>query len=235
MKRFAIISVLFFCICMSCPAEESAGLFSRYKDREHFLPRDPEERNAIRLGEAFVNGIQAKKTLSRAEEERLFGPFGGILGESLYASLGMVALNRRQEAYFTGRAAGMPSPLGILLIKKLHPLLTDKVRVTYCLGCGLHTYDRQGIGRAGPAVETYLLLRAVPESASAFRDNENGLTILLALRKASAGGKSFFIDLVDSCIGHIPLYQLLGFQGSFASALKLPEAELRLLEKELRK
>ena len=235
MNSWKIILVLLYCSCTVLLAKSpDAGLFSDL-NHESFLPRDEIERNAILLGENFVNKILAQKDFSLKDEQELFGPYGGILGESLYTSLGYVSSDKSRGRCIVIDASVKLSPLGALLIRKLSPIFANKKRFTYCLGRNIYTYDRNGIVRAGTTAVTFLFLQAIPESSSAFHDNANGIIMVIALRYSSNKKKRFYIDLVDSYIGHIPLYKFLGFQGKFASDLKLSDGELLQLKKYLRK
>lgn len=228
-RRLIIISLLLSCSCIALSVKSSdSDLFSDLT-HESFLPRNEIERKAILLGESFVNQILTRKNLSLVDEQKLFGPYGGILGESLYVSLGLASMDKNGEICLD--ATVKTSPLGVLLIKKLNPVFADKQRFMYCLGRNIYTYDRDGIGRAGPSATTFLFLRAVPESSSAFRDNANCIIMMIALQQSSDKKNGFYIELVDSYIGHVPLYKFLGFQGKFASDLKLSAEELSRLKK----
>ena len=234
MNSWKIILVLLYCSCTVLLAKSpDAGLFSDL-NHESFLPRDEIERNAILLGENFVNKILAQKDFSLKDEQELFGPYGVILGDSLYTSLGYVSSDKNRRRIVIDASVKL-SPLGALLIRKLSPIFANKKRFTYCLGRNIYTYDRNGIARAGTTAVTFLFLRAIPESSSAFHDNANGIIMVIALRYSSNKKKRFYIDLVDSYIGHIPLYKFLGFQGKFASDLKLSDGELLQLKKILAK
>lgn len=230
-RRLILISLLLGCSCIVLSAKSSdSDLFSDLT-HESFLPRNEIERNAVLLGESFVNQILTRKNFSLEDEQKFFGSYGSILGESLYASLGFASTDKNGEIRICLDASVKTSPLGALLIKKLNPFFADKQRFMYCLGRNIYTYDRNGIGRAGPSATTFLFLRAVPESSSAFRDNANCIIMMIALRQSPDKKNSFYIELVDSYIGHVPLYKFLGFQGKFASDLKLPVEELSRLKK----
>ena len=141
MNSWKIILVLLCCSCIVLLAKSpDAGLFSDL-NHETFLPRDVIERNAILLGENFVNKILAQKDFSLKDEQELFGPYGGILGESLYTSLGYVSSDKNRERRIVIDASVKLSPLGALLIRKLSPIFTNKKRFTYCLGRNIYTYD----------------------------------------------------------------------------------------------
>ena len=235
MNSWKIIHSLLCCSCTVLLVKSSdADLFSDL-NHESFLPRNEIERNAVLSVENFVNKILAQKDFSLKDEQELFGPYGGILGESLYTSLGYVSSDKNRGRRIVIDASVKLSPLGALLIRKLSPIFADKKRFTYCLGRNIYTYDRKGIARAGTSAAAFLFLRATPESSSAFYDNANAIIMVIALRYSSNKKKRFYIDLVDSYIGHIPFYKFLGFQGKFASDLKLPGGELIQLKKYLKK
>lgn len=234
MKYRQFITVLLCCGSIILSANPSdSDIFSNFAPKS-FLPRSEIERNAILLGEDFVSKILAKENFSRKEEQKLFGPYGGVLGESLYVSLGIVPAGNNNDGDSFANSSTKPSPLGVLLIKKLNPIFADKERFTYCLGRNIYTYDRKGIRRAGTSAETFLLLRGILESSSAFHDKAKGITMILALRYLSDKKDRFCIELSDSYLGHIPLYQFLGFRGNFTSDLKLPDAELAQLKEYLK-
>ena len=119
------------------------------------------------------------------------------------------------------------SPLAVLLSHKLYEVLKDKKRFSFAFASEVHTIDRENIPRAGISASHILFVRAIPLTEDKyFNDIGNGVNFIFAINYTSNKKDSVYIDLIYSYINGIPFYKFLGFHGSFASGLKLPDSEI---------
>ena len=181
------------------------------------------EFQAISMVKGLFDAIIDKKTLDIADEEYYFGIRGGILGESVCASLEEYKKQTSSSLKFDKKK----SPLGILLSDKLFDILKDKQRFSFAYCSSVQTFDRNNVPRLGVDASLLLFVRAIPlTNDKYFNDIGNGVNFIFAFSYTSNQKDFIFIDLINSYVNGIPIYKILGFRGNYASGLKLNEQDI---------
>ena len=194
--------------------------------------QDDINQQAIILVKNLFDKIINEQGFSQVEEERFFGKHGGILGESVYKSLGSDFKRNKFIANILFASQQFNTPLSILLVKKLNGLLKDKKRFSFAIAHNVQTLDSKNIPRNGINASKLLFVRAIPDTDNKFfHDIANGINFIFSLHYDSIARKAVYIDLVNSYVGNDPMYTVLGFNGNFASDLKLTPSTLIFLKK----